>query len=202
MRPDGSGGSGAGPSAWSPASRPRRSSTCAHRREPPPTSTRSSRVTSRCSPGWARSGCCAAARGPTRFPARKTGRNGQRSACRQAVPRWTSPDSATPFSRTSRRASASFGGSFGRSTTPAASACGSTSCASAARRTRRCSPAGRPAATTPSPSATCCHAAADGGGERFDLTFSAHVVPFAYPAYGDRRRERRRRRPVLETRAA
>jgi hypothetical protein len=46
------------------------------------------------------------------------------------------------------------------------------------------------------------HAAADGGGERFDLTFSAHVVPFAYPAYGDGRHERRRRRPVLEKRAA
>ena len=45
-------------------------------------------------------------------------------------------------------------------------------------------------------------AAADGGGGRFDLTFNTHVVPFAYPAYGDGRRERRRRRPVLTTRAA
>jgi hypothetical protein len=46
------------------------------------------------------------------------------------------------------------------------------------------------------------HAAADGGGERFDLTFNTHVVPFAYPAYGDGRRERRRRRPVMTKWAA
>jgi hypothetical protein len=45
-------------------------------------------------------------------------------------------------------------------------------------------------------------AAADAGGERFDLTFNTHVVPFAYPTYGDGRRERRRRRPVLAKRAA
>jgi hypothetical protein len=45
------------------------------------------------------------------------------------------------------------------------------------------------------------HAAADGGSERFDLTFNTHVVPFAYPAYDDGRRERRRRRLVLTKQA-
>jgi hypothetical protein len=46
------------------------------------------------------------------------------------------------------------------------------------------------------------HAAEDGGGERFDLTFTTHVVPFAYPVYGDGRHEQRRQRPVLTERAA
>ena len=201
MSSGGRGGSGAGPSASSPASRRRRSSTWPRRRPPPPTSTRSSRGTSGSSPGWARSGCCAAARGQTRFPVRKTGRSAQRSAYRQAVPHGRAGLRDTLLAhfearqRFIRRQFRTFDDAsrerlrldllrFGGAEYQALFT--------------RWEAGGHDAVTM----ADVLHAATDGGGARFELTVTTHVVPFAYPVYGDGRREPRHRRAGLTKRAA